>query len=342
MNISSIVQEYNKTAKREVIHQGVYKENTDRLPTGIFPLDYSLGGGIPMGRVSIFYGPESSAKTSICLQLIANMQRMKPDQSAVFIDVEGHFDKEWAEKMGVDTDKLVYVLPQSAEETIDVAESLLYGEDLSLLVIDSLAAMVTEKELDNTASKAVVGGAGLAINKLYRKVSRAIGVAKMDGLFPTVALINQVRSKVGVLYGDPEVMPGGKAFQYASSLTVRLYGKEEMDDKVHKELAAYRKITAVVKKYKIPIISKKCEFLIALMPIEKLGLEVGQVNSWGFILHFMKNVGCVNASELTWPDTGEVQVFDKQADMKEKYFADAEFAARLRNCVLQLGFQSIG
>ena len=341
MNISSIVNDYNKAAKRDVIHTGVYKENTERLPTGVFPLDYSLGGGIPVGRISVFYGHESSAKTTICLHLIANMQKLHPEKTAVFVDVEGHFDSDWAKTIGVDVDKLLYVIPQSAEETIDVSESLLYGEDLSILVVDSLAAMVTENELNNTASKAVVGGAGLAINKMYRKLSRAIGVAKMNGNFPAVVLINQVRSKVGVMYGDPEVMPGGKAFMFASSLTVRLYGKPEMADDVHKELPAYRKISAIVKKYKVPIISQKCEFLMATLPIPNIGLGVGQVNSWGFILLYLKNAGYVKGSELILPDTGEVWTFGAQKEMKVKYFNDPEFAERLRSCVLQMGFDSV-
>ena len=343
-SVKSILSSYNKEAKREVILEGVFYSNYDRIPTGIFQLDYSMGGGVPRGRVSILFGPESSAKTTLSLFLIANAQKMYPDKIAVFVDVEGHFDPVWAAKMGVDTEKLVYVLPSSAEETIDVVESLLYGEDLSLLVVDSLAAMVTEVELDKSASQALVGNTGLAINKLYRKTGRALGVAKMHGNYPTVVLINQLRSKIGVLYGDPDVMPGGKSFLYASSMTVRLYGKAEVVSEVHATLPAYRKVSAVIRKQKVPIIATKCEFLIAMLPIAKFDLKVGEVNSWGFILNYLKNVDLLVKDKtwmLTMTDTGECLEFGKQDEVRDMYVQNPEFAHRLRECILKVGYDSI-
>ena len=342
-NIKSIVSAYNKSAKKDVIQTGMKTGVVGRLPTGIFELDYTIGGGIPLGRVSIFYGAESSAKTSLCLLLIAQAQRLYPKGECVYIDVEGHFDPDWAAKLGVDTDKLIYVLPESGEAVVDITFKLLGGQDLVLLVVDSMAAMVTEKELEKDAVDAIVGNTGILINKLYRKIGNALGVARKDGFYPTIALVNQLRSKIGVKYGDPEDMPGGKSFKYASSMTIRLYGKNETVTDIHPTLPAYRKITATVHKYKVPIISSKCEFLMALMPIEKYGLKEGQVYSWNFVLSCLKSMGLLikgdGGYELVTAETGETQEFAKQDLIKQRYFSDQDFKSMVHSNILTAHFK---
>lgn len=334
--VASMVAQFGKDYKdTDIARIGIQDTPVPRLPTGLFPLDLAIGGGFPEGRCSVIYGPEQSMKTTICLLLIASAQKKHPDKRAVFIDIEGHFDADWAKKQGVNVDELAYIIPTSAEQFVDMCESLLYAEDVSIIVADSLAALVTTHELDSDADKAMVGNTGIIINKFYRKVSRALSRAKSKGLFPTLICINQIRYKIGVMYGSPETMPGGPSFKFASSLTIRVSGKDEMDKDVSTQIPAFKKINCTVHKQKIGITNKNAEVQVAILPIPKYGLKVGECYAWNTIVHYLKDLGLLSKGEkggwdLTYTDTGEVENFPKQDSIRERMTQDHDFDTRIR------------
>lgn len=338
-SVKSVLKQANKEANKSIVTLGVEIEDPPRLPTGIFQLDLAIGGGFPEGRISLLYGMESSMKTTIALLLIASAQRKYPDRTAVFIDVEHLFTKGWAKQLGVDVEKLAYVSPESAEQVVDVAEAMLMAEDVSIVVIDSLAAMVTQHELEKSAEDAIVGRTGLVINKLYRKCSNALGLAKMHGFTPTLVVLNQIRYKIGVMHGNPETMPGGPAFLFASSLTLRLHGKDVMDKSISKTLAAFKEVSATVKKFKIPIVQKSCVFQLAVLPHPGLNLQVGETFAANTIMAYLKmlnlfdNLG-KSGWELIHPGTGEVEKFKLQDDFKEKLITDKAWAIGLKNALI--------
>ncbi len=140
---------------------GLQIEDPQRLATGLFAFDLATGGGFPLGRVSILYGKEDSMKTTLYLKAIATAQRLYPKKTAVFVDVEGVIGKKWAQQMGVDVKKLGYVNPDNAEQMVDIVSELMYAEDVSVIVIDSLAALITQHELDKSAEDAIVGKSGM-------------------------------------------------------------------------------------------------------------------------------------------------------------------------------------
>ena len=150
-NVLALVKGINKKSSKDIATVGITYADPDRLSTGYFALDLATGGGVPIGRVSIIYGPESSMKTTLALKLIANAKKRWPEKKAVFIDVEGHMSKSWAAAMGVDVDKLIYILPENAESVVDMVEAFTQAEDISVLALDSLAAMVTNHELNSDA-----------------------------------------------------------------------------------------------------------------------------------------------------------------------------------------------
>lgn len=206
-----------------------------RIPTGIFPLDLATGGGIPLGKCTVIYGMESSNKTNVTLKCIAEGQRMYPDKFAVFIDAENSLDTKWAEKLGVDVSRIMVVHPDYAEQAVDMIETFLYADDVFMVVLDSIAALTTQNEIESSAEKAVVGGASLVVGKLYRKVTVAQNqMSKSGKIPPAFVAINQVRTKIGVMFGDPECLRGDTLINFAdgSSHTIEEVVNEKIDKPV--------------------------------------------------------------------------------------------------------------
>lgn len=263
--------------------------NSERIPTGIFELDLALGGGFPRGKVSTVFGPESSGKTNCALLAIANHQRMFPDLTCAFVDVEHGFDPKWAQALGVDTNKLIVIKPAFAEQAIDMVESLMYAGDCGLIVIDSLAALVTTSEVESSAEKAQVGGAAIAIGKLVRKTTLALSEAEKDDRYPTLIYINQVTTKVGVMFGDPETEPGGNRPRFQASIRLRLYGKNLKDPKYSETMPVAKETTFIVKKHKCPIYAASGKFTVAMVGYK--GLQPGQSDDFSVILDLLKTYG---------------------------------------------------
>jgi len=343
MKMKDLLKDVAKQYKDESIATlGAKIPDPERLSSGLFAFDLATGGGIPEGRCTILYGTEDSMKTSICLKLLAQAQKKYPNKTAVFIDIEGVFSRDWARTLGVDVDKLVYIHPDNAEQMVDIVEGILYTEDASLVVVDSLAALLTTHEADKSAEDAIVGRTGLVINKFYRKMSMALGKARRSGRNPSVLCINQIRFKIGVTHGNPETMPGGPSFKYASSMTIRLYGKDIMESQVSKSLPAYKELSMIIQKHKVPILAKKAILQVALLPIPEYHLEIGEAYDWNTLLAYLKAMDLMVKGEgkkggwvFTNPGTGESMPFGKIDELKTVVYEDQEFAAEVKLGLIQ-------
>ena len=220
---------------------------------------------------------------------------MFPDKVCVFFDVENSFDPAWARLLGVDTDKLVVIRPSFGEQLVDMIESALYTEDCGLVALDSIAAVITTAEMEKSAEGAQVGGATLLIGKLFRKTNLALAEADKKGRHPTLIYINQVRSKVGVIYGNPETMPGGNAPKFQANIILRVYGKNEMDTKISSTMPVKKEVKFVVNKWKCPILSASGTFSMATLP--HAGLKVGQCADFNTISEYLKAWGKFEKAE---------------------------------------------
>ena len=186
--------------------------NVDVIPTGSMTLDMALGvGGIPRGRVVEIYGPESSGKTTVALHIVAEAQ--KRGGEAAFIDAEHALDPEYAKKLGVDIDDLIVAQPDTGEQALEIVEALVRSGALDVIVIDSVAALVPKAEIDGEMGDSHVGLLARLMSQALRKLT---GITSKAGT--TVIFINQLREKVGVIYGNPDTTPGGKALKYFSSV----------------------------------------------------------------------------------------------------------------------------
>ena len=184
------------------------------VSTGILPLDIALGvGGLPRGRITEIYGPEAGGKTTVTLHMIAEMQRQ--GGTAAFIDAEHALDPMYAKKLGVDVDNLLLAQPDTGEQALDIAETLIRSAAVDIVVIDSVAALVPKSEIDGEMGDANVGLHARMMSKAMRKLTAIIGKTDTIAVF-----INQIREKVGILYGNPETTTGGRALKFYS--TIRL------------------------------------------------------------------------------------------------------------------------
>lgn len=188
------------------------KLNIESIPTGCLSLDMALGiGGIPKGRIIEIYGPESSGKTTLTLHVIAECQ--KKGGTAAFIDAEHALDPQYARNLGVDIDKLIVSQPDNGEQGLDIAEALVRSGAVDLVVVDSVAALVPKTEIEGAMGDATIGLQARLMSQAMRKLSGVISKTNS-----TVIFINQLREKIGIMFGSPETTTGGKALKFYSSV----------------------------------------------------------------------------------------------------------------------------
>jgi recombination protein RecA len=188
------------------------KVRVEAVPTGAINLDAAIGvGGIPRGRVTEIYGPESSGKTTLCLHVVANAQKM--GGVAAFIDAEHALDTEYARKLGVDVESLLISQPDTGEQALEICEILVRSGAVDIVVVDSVAALVPKAEIEGDMGDSHVGLQARLMSQALRKLTGAIARSKTIVIF-----INQLREKIGVMFGNPETTTGGKALKFYASL----------------------------------------------------------------------------------------------------------------------------
>jgi recombination protein RecA len=209
--VSQIEKSFGKGAIMKMGAEGA-KVKVDAIPTGAINLDAAIGvGGIPRGRVTEIYGPESSGKTTLCLHVVANAQ--KQGGTAAFIDAEHALDIDYAGKLGVDVDKLLVSQPDTGEQAMEICEILVRSGAVDVIVIDSVAALVPKAEIEGEMGDSHMGLQARLMSQALRKLTGAISRSNCSVVF-----INQLREKIGVMFGNPETTTGGKALKFYASL----------------------------------------------------------------------------------------------------------------------------
>lgn len=203
------------------------KIDVELLPSGSLSLDLALGGGYPKGRIIEIYGPESSGKTTLALHAIAEMQ--KQGGQAAFIDAEHALDPAYAKKIGVDTDNLFISQPDNGEQALEICETLVRSGAVDLIVVDSVAALVPQAEIDGDMGEAQMGLQARLMSQAMRKLTGIISKSKA-----TVIFINQIRMKIGVMFGNPETTTGGNALKFYASvrMDIRRIGQIKNGDDI--------------------------------------------------------------------------------------------------------------
>lgn len=190
-----------------------HKANVKLIPSGALSLDLALGGGYPQGRIIEIYGPESSGKTTLSLHAIAQVQRN--GGTAAFIDAEHALDPAYAKRLGVDTDNLLVSQPDNGEQALEIAETLVRSNAVDLVVVDSVAALVPQAEIEGDMGDSHMGLQARLMSQALRKLTGIISKSKT-----TVIFINQIRMKIGVMFGNPETTTGGNALKFYASVRI--------------------------------------------------------------------------------------------------------------------------
>jgi recombination protein RecA len=193
------------------------------IPTGILSVDIALGGGIPRGRIMEIYGPESSGKTTLATYIIGQVQ--KRGGLAAFVDAEHAFDPEYAKQLGVQLEDLLVSQPDTGEQALEITETLVRSNAVDVIVIDSVAALVPRAEIEGEMGDAIIGVQARLMSQALRKLTGAISKSKT-----TVIFINQIRMKIGVMFGNPETTTGGNALKFYSSVRIDIRRKEQLKE----------------------------------------------------------------------------------------------------------------
>ena len=209
--IASIEKQYGKGSIIKM-DENDYGEGIEVIPTGCLPLDAALGvGGLPRGRIIEIYGPESSGKTTVALHVVAEAQRL--GGTAAFIDAEHALDPIYAQKLGVDIGAMYVSQPDTGEQALEITEQLVRSGGVDIVVIDSVAALTPKAEIDGEMGDSFIGLQARLMSQALRKLTAVTAKSKTLVIF-----INQLREKVGVMFGNPETTPGGKALKFYSSV----------------------------------------------------------------------------------------------------------------------------
>jgi recombination protein RecA len=288
------------------------------IPTGSLSLDIALGGqGIPSGRVVEIFGPESSGKTTLALHVVASAQ--KKGGIAAFIDAEHALDPSWAKKLGVELESLLVSQPGSGEEAMHITEMLIRSNAVDVIVIDSVAALVPKKELEGDIGDSHVGLQARLMSQSMRKLTGAISKSKTAVIF-----INQIREKIGVMFGNPETTPGGRALKFYSScrIDVRRIGQLKEGEEV-----IGQRVRAKVVKNKVAPPFRVAEF--DMMHNNGISYE-------GDILDLAVAAKLV-ARSGTWFRYGELQLGQGREKAKDYLRDNPKLAEELRQKILEMG-----
>lgn len=330
-NLAAIIAATEKKKGQGIFMVGRNVPDAERIPTGVFEFDLQTGGGFPRGRYTILQGPESGCKTTMALLGAAQAQKLPPPcNKVVFIDAEHAFSPKWAAALGVDVDALWVVKPGYGEEAGDIFEAVIRADDVAMVIFDSLACIVSTKEAEQSLEDFDVGTAAILVKRMVNKGILALAEEAKNLHFPALVFINQIRYKIGVMFGNPETTPGGKAKDFASSLTVRLSATNKIDKAVNPDIHSFKHITARVVKSKVPVYRQEQEFDLCVYDHD--GLSCGESRSWNLVSNSLKQMGVLTKAKGGWQLLGVV--YPTLDTIQTQYEGDKKFMVQLQRIVI--------
>lgn len=334
VTLDEVIQAVSKQHGDKVIARAKDRPCHTHLRTGIFTLDMALFGGIPESTISMLYGWESSGKTTVAMRVAGAAQRKYPDRKVVFIDAEGSFSVPWAERHGVDCDKLILVQPETGEQAVDIIDAVIRAEDTSLVILDSIPALMPVQELEKSAEDATVALQARLIGTLVRKATQALLDERKYGHDVTLLLINQWRNKIQLM-GDNRNLPGGNALKFFAFTRVELKNKEQIGRDAHDvETVDHNDHSFTIGKNKEGTGIRSGEFQMIRNPDHPLGQ--GFIDDAKTVLTYAKKFGIFTGGGASWRIDGLDEKFGKISEAIDYMYSDLDFYEALQNRLITI------
>jgi len=322
--LGALLQQASKVHGPNVIRSAELRPRFKHIPTDIFSLDMGLFGGIPEGVISLIYGWAGSGKTTLCGRVIGQAQKKYPDMAAVFIDAEGTYQPEWGRRHGVDNTRMALVQPESGEQALDLARSLVKAEEVSVVVVDSLAALVPMKELDKSMEDLTVGEQGRLISRFCRVLQADLLSERKRGHRPAILWINQYRMKIGTMFGDPRTLPGGEAQHFAAAVKIEMKNKEVMGKTANGiQTVDYNEHAFKIAKNKVGTGVREGEFVMVRNPSNPLG--PGFVDDARAVINWARTTGDVTGGGSSWRVGGFGEEFSRFQGNADYFYSGRGF-----------------
>lgn len=316
----------------------------NHIPTGCFVLDLATLGGVADGFTTMLYGYESSGKTTIAKKIVGSFQKKYPDKRAVWVDPEGMFDKDWASKMGVNVDDLLYSSPAHGNEAVDIISAVMDAWETGLVVLDSIPACVSVNIVNKSAEDDTMSELARLMGKLCSKILVSHAQQRRRGHRVTVILINQFRMRVGgMILGDPRTLPGGRQINHIPTTKIEVKNKEVMGkDRHDNEIVEVNEHSFKITKAKHGASIRSGDFRMMINPDNSLGLQQGAFDNTATVAAFAKKMGLITGGGSAWKIVGEERKFGKLAEIQEFLVANPEQELALMQTVVAMQRQEKG
>lgn len=304
-----------------------------RVRTGILVMDLCLGGGWKYSRGCMLYGEKSAGKSTVALISVANALRDNPNSVAIWLDIEGTFDATWARRLGVDLERLHICEPDTGEDAVDLADAFLRTKEVCMIVTDSIAFLTPAREIDMSSEQSHVGIHAKLIGNYIRKVNNGMIRERKRGHHVIVMHLNQFRMKIGVMFGDPRVLPGGKALEFSTSQQMQLSNKE------HKAINGEDKGIVLYNEHGILITKDKTggrlkEGQFKLVRDESEGFDPGYIDQTKYVLTCAKRAGLYTGAGTRHTLDG-LGNFKSHADIGKFFYENPEVLYNFNGRILR-------
>lgn len=325
--LSALLKDIEEKRGEGIVYPASKLPNTKYLDTGIFVLDYLLFGGIPEGRTTMIYGNEGSGKSSMAASIVSSFQRKHGkdphSHTAVWIDAESMFDPWWHNRLGVDCDKMLLVQPRTGQEGVDIVDAMMRTKEVGLIVIDSIPSLVPAAIIDRSAEDVTVAELARLVGTMCSKITAAWNDERRRGHVPTVIMINQWRNKIGVMFGDPRSLPGGKQINYHATCKIDIKKKENVPTKGdYKGMVVANEHDFKIAKHK-GAWSQQGSYTMAMSSHWKDDYHLGMIDNQTTVATFAKKEGLITGGGASWKIHGVDNKF-KSLDELRGYLLENE------------------
>jgi len=309
----------------------------NHIPTGCFILDFALLGGIADGFNTMLYGLESSGKTTLAKKIVANFQRKYPSKKAVWIDPEGMFDRDWASRLGVNVDDLLYSSPDHGNEAVDILAAVMDAWETGLIVLDSIPACVPMPVVEKSAEDDTMAELARLMGKMCSKILVSQAKERKRRHRVSIILINQFRSKVGFVLGDNRTLPGGRQINHIPTTKVEVKNKEVFGkDKHNNEIVEVNEHSFKVTKAKHGASIRSGEFRMVINPDNELGLPQGAFDDTATVAAYAKKMGVITGGGASWKIDSVSKKFSKLIEIQEFMAENQDEFIRIKQTLIAM------